>query len=102
MIPYIVGKLAPNLTHFTRGMVKLVPGRGCFRAVPSTKGDKIVTSSPPPPIVERLINMDQPRKVAKPGRGQLNREIECPYRCIRGKYICNAVCCLDSHLLPLF
>ena len=30
--------------------------------------------------------MDQPRKVAKPARGQLNREIKCSCRCIRGKY----------------
>ena len=30
--------------------------------------------------------MDQPCKVAKPARGQLNREIKCPCRCIRGKY----------------
>ena len=39
--------------------------------------------------------MDQPRKVAKPARGQLNREIKCPCRRIRGKYIysiCTAVC----------
>ena len=32
-------------------------------------------------------NMNQPRRVAKPARGQLNREIECPSRCIRGRYI---------------
>ena len=32
--------------------------------------------------------MDQPRKVAKPAHGQLNREIKYPCRCIRGKYIC--------------
>ena len=31
--------------------------------------------------------MDRPRKVAKPARGQLNRETKCPCRCIRGKYI---------------
>ena len=31
--------------------------------------------------------MDQPRKVAKPARGQLNREIKCPCRSIRGKCI---------------
>ena len=31
--------------------------------------------------------MDQPCKVAKPARGQLNREIKCRCRCIRGKYI---------------
>ena len=38
--------------------------------------------------------MDQPRKVAKPARGQLNREIKCPCRCIRGKYITYLYCCL--------
>ena len=48
MIPYMVGKLAPNPTHSTRGLVKYVPGRGYFRAVPSQNGDKIVTSPPPP------------------------------------------------------
>ena len=54
MIPYMVGKLAPNSTQLTRGLVKEVPGRGYFRAVPSQNGDKSVTS-PPSPIVERLI-----------------------------------------------
>ena len=37
--------------------------------------------------------MDQPREVAKPARGQLNRKIKCPCRCIRGKYI-YMYCCL--------
>ena len=46
MIPYMVGKLAPNPSHLTRGLVKYVPGRGYFRAVPSHNGDKYVT--PPP------------------------------------------------------
>ena len=45
--PYMVGKLAPNPTRSTRGLVKYVPGRGYFRAVPSQNGDKIVTSPPP-------------------------------------------------------
>ena len=45
--PHMVGKLAPNSTYFTRGLVKYIPGRGCFRAVPSQNGDKIVTSPPP-------------------------------------------------------
>ena len=41
--------------------------------------------------------MDQPRKVAKPSRGQLNREIKFPCRCIRGKFICTVVCiCLHT------
>ena len=37
--------------------------------------------------------MDQPRKVVKPARGQLNKEIKCPWRCIRRKYI-YMYCCL--------
>ena len=40
-------------------------------------------------------NMDQPRKVAKPARGQLHKEVKYPCtvrRCIRGKYIQD--CCL--------
>ena len=53
MILYMVGKLVPNSTHFTRGLVKYAPGRGYFRAVPSQTGDKFATSSTPP-IVERL------------------------------------------------
>ena len=51
MIPCMVSKLAQNLPHLTRGLVKSVPGRGYFRAVPSQNGDKYVTS-PPPSIVE--------------------------------------------------
>ena len=47
MIPYMVGKLAPNSIHFTREMDKQVPGRSYFCAVPSQNGDKFVTSSPP-------------------------------------------------------
>ena len=47
MISYMVGKLAPSSTHSTKGLVKYVPGRGYFRAVPSQNGDKYVTSPPP-------------------------------------------------------
>ena len=54
MIPYMVGKLVPNSSHLTRGLVKSVPGRGYFRAVPSQNGEKYVTY-PPPPIVETVI-----------------------------------------------
>ena len=51
----MVGKLAPNSLHLTRGLVNYVPDRGYFRAVPSQNGDKLVTSQPPPPpIVERV------------------------------------------------
>ena len=53
MIFKMFDKLAPNSTHFTRRLVKYVPGRGCFRAVLSQNGDKFATS-PTPPIVERL------------------------------------------------
>ena len=45
------------------------------------------------------LSIDQPRKVAKPARGQLNREMKCPCRCIRGKSVCTAVCiCLRVHV----
>ena len=45
--PHMVGKLAPNSTHFTRGFVEHIPGRKSFRAVPSQDGEKVVTSPPP-------------------------------------------------------
>ena len=54
MTPYMVGKLAPISSHFTRGLVKYVPGRGYFRAVSYQNGNKFLTS-PPPPIVELVI-----------------------------------------------
>ena len=47
MIPYMVGKLALNSSHLTRGLVKYVPGSGYNRAVPSQNGDKYVISLPP-------------------------------------------------------
>ena len=49
----MVGKLALNSTHFTRGLVKYVPGRGYFRVVLFQNGDKFAISLTPP-IVERL------------------------------------------------
>ena len=48
MIPYMVGKLAPNSSHLIRGLVKYVPGRSSFRAVSFQNGNKFVTSPPPP------------------------------------------------------
>ena len=53
MIPYMVGKLAPDLSYLTRGLVKYVPGRSYFLAVPSKNEDKYVTS-PLPAIVELI------------------------------------------------
>ena len=52
MIPYIVGKLAPNRTLFKSKLVMCVPRRGYFRAVYSQKGDKFASS--PPLFVKRL------------------------------------------------
>ena len=64
MIPYMVGKLAPNSSHLARGLVKYVPGRGFFRAVPSQNEDECVTSPPPPPIVELVYSaaLQRPHK----------------------------------------
>ena len=53
MIPYMVGKLTPNSTHSTRGLVKNVPSRGYFRAIPSQNGGQNC-SSPPPSIIEQV------------------------------------------------
>ena len=53
MIPYMDGKLVPNPTHYTRGLVNYVPGRSYFGVVPSQNGDKFVIFSPPS-IVERV------------------------------------------------
>ena len=54
MIPYMVGKLTPNSTHSTGGLVKYVPAWDYFRAIPSQNEDKIVTS-PAPSIVEQVF-----------------------------------------------
>ena len=53
----MVRKLAQNSSHLTRGLVKSVPGRGYFRAVPSQNRDKYVTS-PPSPIVELVYKIN--------------------------------------------
>ena len=45
-------QVALNSTHFTRGLVKYIPGRGYFRAVPFQNEDTFATF-PTPPIVER-------------------------------------------------
>ena len=58
MIFYMVGKLALNSTQFTSGLVKYVPGRGYFRAVPFQNGDEFATSLTSP-IVERLSKVEQ-------------------------------------------
>ena len=47
MIPYMVGKLVPNPTYYTRGLVKYVPGRGYLGAVPSQTGTNLLHPLPP-------------------------------------------------------
>ena len=54
MNPCMLGKLAPNSSHLTRGLFKHVPGRSYFRAISSQNEDKYVTS-PPPSIVEVVL-----------------------------------------------
>ena len=98
MILYMVGKLVPKPTHFTRGLVKYAPERGCFRAVPSQNGAKFATS-PTPPIVERLgsvaadpDNLEQRKEAGREASGSqglskncTNRECVSPLsRLIRG------------------
>ena len=54
MIPYMVGKFAPNSTHLTRGLVKYVPGT-IFVPSPPKKGTNVLHPRPPP-IVERVCS----------------------------------------------
>ena len=50
MIPYMVGKLAPNLSHLTRGLVS--PVGAIFVPFPPKSGTNMLHPRPPPPIVE--------------------------------------------------
>ena len=52
MIPYMVDKLAPNSTDFTRGLVKYVPGRDFIVPPPPLNGDIVATS---PPLIRRTF-----------------------------------------------
>ena len=46
MILYMVGKLAPNSTHFIRGLIKYVPGGGIFSCRPLPKGGQVCDIPP--------------------------------------------------------
>ena len=72
MLPYIVSKLASNSTHFTKKLVKYVPGMGYFRAAPSHNGDKFVTPSPPPPIVEQTDDRVVLKETREIGKGAID------------------------------
>ena len=81
MIPYMVGKLTPNSTYSTRGLVEYFPGRGYFRAVPSQNGDRNVTS-PPPSIVERVdcpVTGSVSEGAVKGSRGTFDTSFHSPY-----------------------
>ena len=41
MIPYMLGKLAPNSTHSIKGFVEYIPGRDFFRVVLLQNGNKM-------------------------------------------------------------
>ena len=62
MIPYMVGRLVPNSSHLTRGLVKYVPGRGYFRAVSFQNGKICYIPPLPTPIVE-LVHPRRKNKV---------------------------------------
>ena len=48
MIPYVVGKLAPNSSHLTRGLVKFVPVGTIFVPFPPKTGTNMLHPLPPP------------------------------------------------------
>ena len=73
IIPYIIGKLATNLTCLTRGSVKSVPGRGIFGATPSLKSGNNLGY--PLAFVERLQPiLRKPRPLAPFPRKDPNQE----------------------------
>ena len=80
MIPYMVGKLAPNSSHLTSGLVEYIPGRGYFRAFPSQNGDKYVTS-PPPSIVELVRTQINNRNIKQMSErvGRIQRRAGNPF-----------------------
>ena len=78
MIPYMV-ELDLILTHFNRGLVKNVPGRGYFRAVPSQNGDKCVTSLPPSDV-ERLAGGPIPNNLRRRAAESPAKENDLPHR----------------------
>ena len=92
MIPYMVGKLAPNSTHFTKRLAKLVPGRSYFRAVLSQNGEKIVTSPLPPPIVERLTCRQRERKAGVGSEERASVLVFLPLDCV-GEVSSYMACC---------
>ena len=52
MIPYIIAKLAPNSTDFTRGVGQIRPREGLFSCRPLPRRGQICDiPAPPPPIV---------------------------------------------------
>ena len=66
MISYMVGKVASNLTHFTRSLVKSVPGRDIFVTSPPKLGGK--KGHPPPP--HTLLNDSKMLVVSRGGTEQ--------------------------------
>ena len=62
MIPYMVGKLAPNSSHLTRGVVKSVPGRGYFRTVPLKTGTNMLHPLPPQSLNLSIVREERERK----------------------------------------
>ena len=48
MIPYMVGKLAPNSSHLTRGLVNMSPVGATFVPFPPKTGTNLLHPRPPP------------------------------------------------------
>ena len=47
MIPYMVGKLAPNSSHLTKGLVNMSPIEAIFVPFPPTTGKNMLHPLPP-------------------------------------------------------
>ena len=54
MIPHIIGRLALNSTHFTRGLVKYSPRKGLFSCSPLLKRGLVCDIRPPHSLNDSL------------------------------------------------
>ena len=68
MTPYMSGKLAPNRTHFTRGLVKYVPRRAIL-CRPLQNRVKFATSLTPQPLNDAMNGYACPKALLAPPPG---------------------------------
>ena len=70
MIPYMVGKLAPNSNYFSRGLVKYVPERAIFVSSPPKTGTNLGHARPPQSLNSSLMATSLAGREHFPSQGE--------------------------------